>query len=120
MERGVTQGNLFSSTIFNIMVDVVIRTVLLEVCGPQGAHHGLGWVEGEHNIVLYVNDGQKVGHNPIWVQTTLTVVVRMFKRVGLLNIVGNIKAMVCTQGFIWRQHGTVKYKMRAMGEGATF
>ena len=55
MEIGVTQGNLFSSTIFNIMVDVVIRTVLLEVCGPQEEHHGLGWASGEHNIVFYAD-----------------------------------------------------------------
>ena len=49
-ERGVTQGEPVSPKIFNILVSAVVREVLLEVCGPQQAHHGLGWSAGEHNI----------------------------------------------------------------------
>ena len=44
--RGVTHGDLVSPTIFNIVVDVVIRADLLEVCGPQEAQHGFGWAVG--------------------------------------------------------------------------
>ena len=55
---------------------------------------------GEHKIVLYANDSCIAGHNPIWVQTTLTSVVRMFERVGLLKNLGKTKAIVCTPGFI--------------------
>ena len=43
MERGVKQVDPVSPTIFNITVDAVVRVVLLEVCGPQEAQHGLGW-----------------------------------------------------------------------------
>ena len=49
----MTQGDLVSPTIFNIVMDAVIRVVLLEVCRPQEEHHGLFWVAGEHNIVFY-------------------------------------------------------------------
>ena len=35
MKRGVDQGEPVSLTIFNIMVDAVVREVLLEVCGTQ-------------------------------------------------------------------------------------
>ena len=35
MERGVYQGEPVSLTIFNIMVDAVVREVFLEVCGTQ-------------------------------------------------------------------------------------
>ena len=45
-ERGVTQGNPVSLTNLNILMDAVVRAVLLEICRPQEAHHGLGWVAG--------------------------------------------------------------------------
>ena len=38
-ERGVTQGDPVSPTIFNIVVDAVVSEVLLEVCGPQESQH---------------------------------------------------------------------------------
>ena len=55
-EIGVTQGDPVSPTIFNIVVEAVVRAVLLEVCGTQEAHHGFVWLEGEHNIVFYADD----------------------------------------------------------------
>ena len=39
-ERGMKQGNPVSPTIFNILVDSVVRAVLLELCRPQEAKHG--------------------------------------------------------------------------------
>ena len=67
-ERGVTHGYLVSPTIFNIVMDAVVRVVLLEVCGPQEEHHGFVWEVGEHNIIFYANDGCIAGHNCIRVQ----------------------------------------------------
>ena len=34
-ERGVTQGDLISITLFNIIVDAVVRATIQEICGPQ-------------------------------------------------------------------------------------
>ena len=48
--RGVTQGDPVSSTLFNIIVYAVVRATLQEICGPQEAQHGFGWLAGEHNI----------------------------------------------------------------------
>ena len=45
-EIGVTQGGAVSLTIFNIVVDAVLREVLLEVCGHQEAQQGIGWLAG--------------------------------------------------------------------------
>ena len=44
--RGVTQGDPVSPTIFNIVVDAVVRDYLQEVCGPQEYQHGFGWASG--------------------------------------------------------------------------
>ena len=74
---------------------------MLEVCIPQEAHHGMGWVAVEHKIILYVDDGHIAGRKPIWFKMTLTVVVRLFKRVLLLTNPVKTKSMVCTPGFIW-------------------
>ena len=75
---------------------------------------------GEHSSVFYADNGRIAGRNPIWVQTKLTAVVRMFDRVELIQNLGKTKAMVCTPGFIWGQQRTFFYKRRAMGEGDTF
>ena len=99
-ERGVTQGDPVSPTIFNIVVDVVVREVLLKSCGPQKSHHGFVWLRGKHNICFHADDGQIAGHNLIWVQTTLTEMVRMFKRVVLQTFLRKNKAMVCLPGFV--------------------
>ena len=80
-EIGVTQGYLFSLTIFNIVVDAVVRVGLLEFYGTQEAHHGLVWAALDHNIVFYVDNGRIVGCNPIWIHKTLMALVKMFERV---------------------------------------
>ena len=80
-------------------MDAVVRVVLLEVYGPQKAHHISGWAAGEHCIVFYSDDDQIVGRNPIWVQMTMADMVRIFERVGL-------KVMLCTSGLIWGYQGT--------------
>ena len=46
MGRGIMQGNPASIMILNIVFNVVFRVVLEEVCGPQEAHHGMGWAAG--------------------------------------------------------------------------
>ena len=100
---GVTQVYPVSPTLFNIIVDAVVRVALQEICGPHEAQHGFGWLVGEHNICLYAYDGRIVGQDPIWMQTSLTTMVRIFDRVGLQKKLDKTKAMICTPGFIWWQ-----------------
>ena len=44
--QGVTQGDLASTMLFNIVVDAVVQAVMTEVCGPKEAHHRMGRAEG--------------------------------------------------------------------------
>ena len=69
--------------IFNIVLDAVARAVLVEVFAPQEAQYGLVLAAGERNMVFYVDYGQISGRYPIWVQDAHTLMVVMFKRVGL-------------------------------------
>ena len=95
------QGDPVALTIFNIVVEVVVRAFLLELCRPQDLHHRLFWEAGEHNIVFYVEYGHVEGCNPIWVQKTLTAVLRMFERVLMLTNLGKTKPMVFNPGSFW-------------------
>ena len=61
----MTQGKPVSLTIFNIVVDVVVRAVHWSYVDPQEAHHGFVWLAGEYNIFLYADDGRIAGCNPI-------------------------------------------------------
>ena len=99
------------------MEDAVVRAVLMEVCGPQEAQHGIGWALGEHSIVFYAYYGCISGRSPNWVQMILTAVVRIFKRFILhMNLV-KTNTMVYSPGFIFRHHVEVTYKNRATWEG---
>ena len=79
----MTQGEPVYPTLFNIIVDSVVRADLQEICGSQEAQLGFGWSTGEHNIFFYADDGRIAGQYPIWVQTSLMTLVRIFDRVSL-------------------------------------
>ena len=70
-------------------------------------------VSGRARNFLYADDGQIARRNLIWVQTTLTEMVRMFERVGLQKNLGKTKAIVCTPGLVLVQQGAAAYKRRA-------
>ena len=54
----MTQDDPASSTIFNIVVDAVVRAVLDVLCRPQEAQHVMGWTAGDINLVFYTDDGR--------------------------------------------------------------
>ena len=92
--RGVMQGDPSSPTIFNIVVDTVVRSTLEIVCGPQEARHGMGWAVGELNLIFYADDGRSGGRDHIWIQDALNVSVAMFRRMGLETNLEKTKALV--------------------------
>ena len=92
----------------------------MEVCGSQEAQHGFGWVVGEHNIFFHADDGQIEGRNQIWIQKSLTAMVRMFERVDLQTNLSKTKTMVCRPGFGWGQQVIDAYKGRATERNPPF
>ena len=93
-ERGVTQGDPLSPTIFNVVVDAVVCnwvTVVkagVEEWGERGQ-------EGRHQAALfYSDDGMVILSDPRWLQSAFNTLVGLFDRVGLHTNVRKTVGMV--------------------------
>ena len=91
---GVMQGDPLSPTIFNVVVDAVVRhwvTVMVEGAGERGECGK----EGRHqNALFYTEDGMVVLSDPQWIQSAFRNMVGLFDRVGLRTNVGKTAGMV--------------------------
>ena len=93
--RGVAQGHPLSPTIFNVVVDAVVRhwvTVMVGGAEERGVHGQEGW----HQVSLfYTDDGMVALSDPCWIQGAYNTLVGLFGRVCLRNNVGKTVIMVC-------------------------
>ena len=75
-ERGVTQGDIASPTLFNIMIDAVCRQLF--------SHLKTQFPEDEMSVVaFYADDGYIGSLNPVIVQDLTTISADLFERMGL-------------------------------------
>ena len=81
--RGVTQGDLLSPTIFNVVVDAVVRHLVTGVTAEAEAWRELR-KEGRHQAALfYADNGMVASSDPGWLQGAFNTLVGLFDRVGL-------------------------------------
>ena len=89
----MTQGDPLSPTIFNVMVDAVVRhwlTMVMAKAEKQGERGN----EGRHQDALfYVDDGMVASSDPHWLQWAFDTLVSIFEIVGLLTNVGKTVSM---------------------------
>ena len=92
---GVTQGNPLSPTIFNVVVDVVVRhwvTQAVTDAEPRGERGR----EGRHQAALfYAENGMVASSDPQWLQWAFTQLVGLFDQVGLKTNTGKTVSMTC-------------------------
>ena len=82
-ERGVTQGDPLSPTIFNVVVDAVVRHWLL-LATHEAERRGERGREGRHQAALfYADEGMIASSDPQWLQWAFMQLVGLFNRVGL-------------------------------------
>ena len=80
---GVTQGDPLSPTIFNVVVDAVVRHWLTIAVTEAEKRRERGR-EGRHQAALfYADDGMLASSDPHWLQGDFTQLVGLFDRVGL-------------------------------------
>ena len=80
--RGVTQGNPLSPTIFNVVVDAVVRH-WLQIATQEAERRGERGREDQHQAALfYADDGMLASSDPRWLQWEFTQLVGMWKGDG--------------------------------------
>ena len=91
----MTQGDPLSPTIFNVVVDAVVRhwvTLAMAEAEKQGERGD----EGRHQSVLfYTDEGMVALYDPRWIQWSFDTLAIMFEGVGLQTNVGKTVSMVC-------------------------
>ena len=91
------QGYPLPLTIFNVVVDAVVRTWvedMLESMGGRGGHRR----EGRHqNALFYTDDGMVALSDPGWMQGAFSTLLGMFDWMDLRENVGRTVGMVCRQ-----------------------
>ena len=94
-DRGVTQCEPLSPTIFNVVVEAVVRhwvTTALAEAEKRGERGN----EGRHQAaIFYADDGMVALSDPHWLQWDFDTLVILFKRVGLRTDFGKKVNMVC-------------------------
>ena len=117
-ERGVTQGDIVSPTIFNVVVDTIIRYWLTLVSDDgRDAVEGFSVQVRERQTLFYADDGFLASRSPEFLQQAFTCLIGLFERVGLQTNVDKTKTMTCFPGYIGGRMLSPAYKRRMTGEG---
>ena len=91
----MTQGDPLSPTIFNVVVDVVVRHWVMIAVTEAETRRERGREDRHQAALLYADDGMLALSNPQWLQWACTQLVGMFDRMGLNTNTGKTVSMTC-------------------------
>ena len=118
-ERGVTQGDPLSPTIFNVVVDAVVRH-WLQIATQEAERRGERGREGRHQAALfYADDGMIALSDPRWLQWAFTVLVGLFDMVGLKTNQKKTVSMTCRPCSTPGNRSEASYGHIMTGDGPT-
>jgi hypothetical protein len=109
-----------SPTIFNIVVDAVVRQWLSQVCSNAVVMDGLDYEVGEKCVLFYADHGLVGAMDKDWVQESFDTLINLFERVGLRTNTQKTKAMICTLGHISGRQSDYVYERRMTGNEDIF
>lgn len=118
--RGLTQGDIPSPTIFNIVVDAIVRYWLSLVVDDGSEVDGLGMTVQEWLVLFYADDGLIASRNAEWLQMAINRLAELFERMGLRTNTDKMETMTCTPGYISSQVSSQAYKRRMDGTGLSY
>ncbi len=98
--RGITQGRPLSGLMFNVCVNGVVREWLWQVLGDNAAQGGLGEAAHNHVVAFFADDGLVAARCPEWLQSSFTILVNLFKCIGLRTNTAKTKVKTCLPGKI--------------------
>jgi hypothetical protein len=86
---------------FNVCIDGVVREWLRQVLGDDTAQGRLGEAVCNYVVVFFVNDRLVAVRCPEWLQSSFSILINLFKRIGLWTNAAKMKVMTCLLGKIW-------------------
>jgi hypothetical protein len=98
--QGVTQGGPLSSLMFNVCVDAVVREWLRQCLGDDAAWMGIGEAVRDHVVAFFADDRLVAARCPEWLQSSFTILIHLFERIGLQTNAAKTKVMTCLPGKI--------------------
>jgi hypothetical protein len=117
--RGVTQGFPLSSLMFNVCVDAVVREWLRLMLGDDAAREGIGDAVRDYVVAFFVDNGLVAARCPVWLQSSFTILVNLFERIGLFMNAIKTKVMTCLLGKIRVARTKEEYTAQQTGDAAT-
>ena len=82
--QGMTQGGLVSPTLFNVVVENIVKIWFAMTAEDQRVDHDwLGGAVSRCLGVCYLNDGTVVSRDPEWLLYSMSVLVGLFLQYGL-------------------------------------
>ena len=118
--RGVTQGDPLSPTIFNVVVEMVVRhrvTVMVEGAEERGERGQ----EGRNQASLFcTDDGMVASSDTRWLQGAFNTLVGLFYRMGMWTNVEKTVSMVCRSCQAERNQSEAVYRIQITGVGPTY
>jgi hypothetical protein len=96
--RGVMQGGLLSSLMFNVCVNCMIREWLRQVLGDDTTRDGLGKAVHDYMVAFFVDDGLVAARCLEWLQLSFQILITLFECIGLLTNTEKTKVMMCLPG----------------------
>ena len=118
--HGVTQGDPLSPTIFNVVVDAVVRNWVAVVIASAEEQGERGKEGRNQDSLLYADDDMVSSSDPRWLQGAIDTLVGLFDRVGLRTNVGKTVGMVCRPCQAAGTQSEAAYGRRITGEGPTY
>ena len=92
---GVMQEYPLSPTIFNVVVDAVVRNCVMVVIAGAEEQGKRGKEVSHQAAFFYADDGMVASSEPLWLQGAFNTLVGLFDRVGLQTNFGKTVGMVC-------------------------
>ena len=106
-----------SPTIFNVMVDAIVREWIRQTLGDDVMTTRIGEEIRSFLAVFYADDGLLQSRDPVRLQAAPDNLVDLFERAGLKTNTKKTQAMVCIPGKVRTCQSQEVYNARMIGEG---
>jgi hypothetical protein len=98
--QSIMQGGALSGLMFNVCVNAVVREWLQQMLGHNVAQDGMEEAVRNYVVAFFVDDGLVAVRCLEWLQSSFTILVTLFKCIGLWTNAAKTKVITCLPGRI--------------------